>query len=118
MPAVNAGVAVAAFWNSVLLTRPLTPNLAPSSRVKSSLATTMRDSISTCCTGLSSTAIRSRSCLIFSGVSLSSSVLVRSSYDTLPRGDRKPRWVLPPPVPPPPCLLPVVSSLAMSDALP
>src|SRR6185312_13413211 len=109
-------------WPLGLVRWPFAPHFTPSSRVESSLAITTRDSISTCCTGLSSTATNWRICSVFSAVSLSSRVLVRSSWETLPRADRKPRETPAPPAlaPPPPvlCLRSVVSSLAISAALP
>src|SRR5690348_16924543 len=100
--------------------KPAMPSFAPSSRVKLSVAITSRDSISTCLTGRSST---DTSCRIYcrsSGAALTSRGLVRSSNDTLPRGDRKPRTALLDPPPPPtlPVFAPDVRTSAICEAVP
>ena len=83
------------------ISRPCTPNRAPRSRANESVAITMRLSISTWSTGRSITAISSRICATFFGMSLIISVLVRSSATMRPRWDRKPLSLLVPPEPPP-----------------
>src|ERR1700722_12456238 len=67
--------------------KPEMPSLAPKSRSKVSLTITMRASINTCLTGTSSVCTRRRMSARFSDVSCTSSVLVRSSTDRLPRAD-------------------------------
>ena len=73
------------------------PARAPSSREKSSLTITMRASICTWRIGISSVPTRRRMSSRRSAESCSSSVLVRSSTDTVPRLDSRP--------PSPPCVL-------------
>ena len=81
------------------------PARTPRSRLKSSATITMRDSISTWRTGMSSVATIERIAVRFSAVSWTRSVLVRSSTVTLPRSESSE---------PPPADL---TSRAISDAL-
>ncbi len=74
--------------SAVLLLIPVSPSLTPRLRLKSSLASTIRVSISTCSTGRSSSVISFFISLIFRSVSCTSSEFVRSSTVTLPRSDR------------------------------
>ena len=57
-------------------------------RPKLSEASTMRASISTCLTGMSSLRIRSCTCSSLAGTSLTNTWLVRTSDSTLPRADK------------------------------
>ncbi len=81
VPVVETMLPLPAFCANVL------PKRTPRSRLKSLLAITMRDSISTWRTGTSSLATSFLISVSLSSVSWTSRVLVRSSMVTLPRSD-------------------------------
>ena len=88
MVSLPAAVPVVEYRPSLpLLVTAVNPARTPRSRVKSSLTTTMRASISTWRTGMSSVATSERMLEMLSDVSWISSVLVRASIVTLPRPD-------------------------------
>ena len=89
VPVVVTSPVLPFFW---LLVKP---KRAPRLREKSLFTMTMRASMSTWRTGMSSVATRRRTSASRSAVSCSSRVLVRSSTATLPRGDSSELlWVL------------------------